>query len=305
MMLKHKHPQKVEQHLKSHISGKTVLITGGSAGIGKKTAEVFLKAGAKVILLARNEAKLAHACDELKPYGHVTYYSHDLSETSETDALVERIFNEHDHIDILINNAGRSIRRAIKHSITRFHDYERTMQINYFAAVKLTNTLLPSMVKRKRGHIINISSYGVLSSSAFFSAYIASKAALDAYGRCLASEVKHHNVHVTTLNFSLVRTDMIAPTKIYKYVPTLSSYDAAIAIAHAVIHKPHYESTSLAKASALLTYAAPKTNLAVQSFMYRLQDMTTEGGITNIARNTFEKTMSRLPFLSKILKSKS
>lgn len=301
-MLKHKHPQKIEQQLKSHLTGKTVLITGGSSGIGKKTAEVFLKAGARVILLARTEDKLMLAKDELTPYGDINYYAVDLTNTENTDTLVERILTEHGHVDILINNAGRSIRRAIKHSITRFHDYERTMKINYFAAVKLTNALLPSMINRQKGHIINISSYGVLSSSAFFSAYIASKAALDAYGRCLASEVKHHNIHVSTLNFSLVRTEMIAPTKIYNYMPTLSSYDAAIAIAHAVIHKPSYESTSASKLSALLTYAAPKTNLAIQSFMYRLQDMTTEGGIKNIVVSSTKKTAAKVPVIGKLVK---
>lgn len=301
-MLKHKHPQKIENQLSATIQNKTVLITGGSAGIGKKTAEIFLKAGAHVILVARNPDKLTQAVNELSQYGQVVAYPCDLSDTDTIDELVARVLAEHQQVDVLINNAGRSIRRAIKHSIDRFHDYERTMQINYFGAVKLTNALLPSMVARKRGHIINISSYGVLSSSPLFSAYIASKAALDAYGRCLAAEVKHHGLHVTTLNFSLVRTEMIAPTKIYNYVPTLTSYDAAIAIAHAVIHRPSYDSTTMSKVAAVMTYAAPKANLAVQSFMYQLQDLTTEGGAKNHAKRLAKRTLGKLPVVGSLVK---
>lgn len=289
-MLKHKNATQIEEQLSTHVCGKTVLITGGSRGIGKKTAEVLLKAGAHVILVARNVDALQQAQTQLSPYGTAAIYPCDLSDLNSIETLVEHVISEQGKVDILINNAGRSIRRSIKDSLTRFHDYERTMQINYFAAVKLTNCLLPHMLKRQTGHIINISSYGVLSSSPLFSAYIASKAALDAYGRCLAAEVKHSKVHVSTLNFSLVRTDMIAPTKIYRYLPTLSTYDAAIAIAHAIIFKPAYESTPFSKVAAVLTYVAPKTNLTIQSCMHQLQQLTTESKPARV----FSKLSQRL-----------
>lgn len=259
----------LEKQLIPAVQDKHVIITGGSSGIGKKTAEIFAKAGAHVIIVARSQQGLDAAKAELSEFGDITTYSCDLSDLEAIDATAKHILAERGQVDILINNAGRSIRRAIKDSLDRFHDYQRTMAVNYFGAVRLIHALLPSMVARKSGHIINISSYGVMLNSAFFSAYIASKAALDAYSRCLAAEVRHQHIKVTTINMPLVRTPMIAPTKLYNYLPALNTYEAAMFIAHAAIHQPLYDSTKASKVLGLSNYALPELNVWLQNMAYK------------------------------------
>jgi short-subunit dehydrogenase len=175
------------------------------------------------------------------------------------------------HVDILINNAGRSIRRAVDLSYDRFHDYERTMQLNYFAAVRLTLALLPSMIARARGHIINVSSIGVLSNAPRFSAYVASKAALEAFARCAAAEFRDRRISFTIINMPLVRTPMIAPTKIYDEMPTIiTPEEAASMIAEAVIYKPQRIATKLGIFAEILHLMAPKLSEVVMNQAYRM-----------------------------------
>jgi NAD(P)-dependent dehydrogenase (short-subunit alcohol dehydrogenase family) len=136
--------------------------------------------------------------------------------------VIDRITEEMGPIEVLVNNAGRSIRRAIAGSYDRFHDFERCMQLNYFGSLRLIMRVLPMMEKRRSGHVINISSIGVLSNAPRFSAYVSSKAALDAFSRCAAAEFSDTGVSFTTINMPLVRTPMIAPTRIYENVPTIA-----------------------------------------------------------------------------------
>ena len=149
--------------------------------------------------------------------------------------MADEVLDQHGHVDILVNNAGRSIRRSIALSYDRFHDFERTMQLNYFGAVRLILELLPAMRERKSGHIINVSSIGVQTNTPRFSAYVASKAALDAFSRCIASEIIDDGVHITTIHMPLVRTPMIAPTKMYDRFPTITPDEAADMICEAMI----------------------------------------------------------------------
>ena len=151
----------------------------------------------------------------------------DLSDMDDVERLADEVLAEHGGVDVLINNAGRSIRRSLRLSLDRFHDYERTMQLNYFGAVKLILKLVPAMAERQRGHIINVSSIGVQTNTPRFSAYVASKAALDAFSRCIASEVVDDGIHITTVYMPLVRTKMIAPTKMYDYFPAITPEEAA------------------------------------------------------------------------------
>ena len=162
----------------------------------------------------------------------------DIADPAQCEALIQRVVADHGGVDILINNAGRSIRRGIENSYERFHDYERLMQLNYFGCLRLTLGLLPGMAQRRSGHVINISSIGVLTNAPRFSAYVASKAALEAWTRCAASEFLDRGVHFTTINMPLVRTEMIAPTKMYEQVPMLSPDEAADFIVDAIIHQP-------------------------------------------------------------------
>jgi NAD(P)-dependent dehydrogenase (short-subunit alcohol dehydrogenase family) len=262
----------VDRSLRGAIAGKTVLVTGASSGIGRATAFRMAEAGAKVIMVARGEEALRETQAEIaKQGGEVYWYTCDLTVLEEIDALIAKVLADHGHVDVLVNNAGRSIRRSIQLSFDRFHDFERTMQLNYFGSLRMTMGLLPTMIGQRRGHVINISSIGVLSNAPRFSAYVASKAALDAFARCAGSELSHKGVSFTTINMPLVRTPMIAPTKIYENVPTISPEEAAELVADAVIHKPKRLATRLGIAAQILHLLFPKAmeismNTAFQMF---------------------------------------
>jgi NAD(P)-dependent dehydrogenase (short-subunit alcohol dehydrogenase family) len=249
----------IDRSLAGRVRDKVVVVTGASSGIGRATALKLAEAGARVVLVARGEEKLLETRQEIERLGgKAVMYTADLSDLKSCDALVARVLKEQGGCDFLINNAGRSIRRAIANSIDRFHDFERTMQLNYFGAVRLILGFLPNMMEQKRGHIINISSIGVLSNAPRFSAYVASKSALDSFSACAASEFLDKGIAFTTINMPLVRTPMIAPTKMYESVPTLSPEEAAGLVVQAIVHKPVRIATRLGIFGALCHAIAPK-----------------------------------------------
>ncbi|MBA2505529.1 MAG: SDR family NAD(P)-dependent oxidoreductase, partial [Thermoleophilaceae bacterium] len=172
--------------------------------------------------------------------------------------------------DILINNAGRSIRRSVAASYDRFHDYERTMQLNYFGALKLILAFMPGMRERKTGHIINVSSIGVQTNTPRFSAYVASKSALDAFSRCVAPEAIGDGVHFTTVYMPLVKTPMIAPTSMYDAFPTLTPEEAAQMLCDAMMDKPKRMATRLGTFGEVLYALSPKTVDIVLNAAYKL-----------------------------------
>ncbi|MDQ8935312.1 SDR family NAD(P)-dependent oxidoreductase [Acinetobacter rudis] len=263
--------QKLEQLFNAKVNGKTVLITGASSGIGLTIAKKLAANGAHVLLLARTVETLEQVKQEIETEGgKATIFPCDLNEMPEIDRVSKEILASVDHIDILINNAGRSIRRAVHESIDRFHDFERTMQLNYFGAIRLVLNILPQMINRRDGHIINISSIGVLANATRFSAYVASKAALDAFSRCLSAEVHSHKIAITSIYMPLVRTPMIAPTKIYKYVPTLSPEQAADLIAYAIVKRPKKVATHLGRLASLTYSVAPGINNKLMSIGFNL-----------------------------------
>jgi thioester reductase-like protein len=241
------------------VNGKRVVITGASSGIGRAAAMKIAAAGGIPLLVARGAEKLEEVKKEIEDAGGTAYvYTADLGELESIDALVETIRDEHPVVDILINNAGRSIRRSIELSYDRFHDFERTMQLNYFGAIRLTMGLLPHMRERKSGHVIQISSIGAQTNPPRFSAYVASKAALDAWTRVVASETIGDNVHFTTIHMQLVRTPMIAPTKIYDAFPTITPDDAGDLICEAIRSKPKTINTRLGTFGEVMYALAPK-----------------------------------------------
>jgi NAD(P)-dependent dehydrogenase (short-subunit alcohol dehydrogenase family) len=246
------------------IKGKTVMITGASSGIGRATALRVGAAGGRVVLVARGLEKLEQTRTEIADLGGLAFVHRcDLSDMTDIDRMAKEVLQQHGRVDVLVNNAGRSIRRSISLSYDRFHDFERTMQLNYFGAVRLILTLLPIMRQpspdgRKGGHIINISSIGVQTNTPRFSAYVASKAALDAFSRCIASEVIDDGVHLTTIHMPLVRTPMIAPTTLYDRFPTMSPTEAADMICKAMIRRPKRVGTALGNAGALAYQLAPR-----------------------------------------------
>ncbi|WP_028081027.1 SDR family oxidoreductase [Solimonas soli] len=252
---------KLPQGATQRLAGKVAVVTGASSGIGFVVAKKLAAAGTKVILVARTREKLEQTRGIIeKAGGEAHVYPCDLNDIKAIDGCAQAILRDFGHVDILINNAGRSIRRGVMESTTRFHDFERTMQLNYFGAVRMILAFLPSMTQRKRGQIINISSIGVLANAARFSAYVASKAALDAFSRCLSAEVRHFNVHVTAIYMPLVRTPMIAPTKIYDYVPTWSPDKAGDTVMKAILDKPKSIATPLGTAAAVSYALWPKLN---------------------------------------------
>jgi NAD(P)-dependent dehydrogenase (short-subunit alcohol dehydrogenase family) len=264
----------IDHSLKGTVGGKVVLVTGGSSGIGLAAAIKFAEAGAITLICARDEAKLQEARREiLEKAGkaaNVVTNSADIADEASCKALVERVEAEHGGVDFLVNNAGRSIRRAIESSYDRFHDYERTMQLNYFGCLRVTMGLLPGMVKKRRGHVVNISSIGVLTNAPRFSAYVASKAALDAWTRCASSEFADLGITFTTINMPLVRTPMIAPTKLYNNVPTLAPEEAADMIAQACVDKPVRIATRLGITGEVLHALAPRVAQIVMNTSFRM-----------------------------------
>ena len=263
--------QKLEQLFQQKVKGKIALITGASSGIGLTVAKRLASAGAHVLLVSRTEETLKQVQAEIQTKGGTAdIFPCDLNDMNAIDEVSKHIIASVDHIDILINNAGRSIRRAVHESVDRFHDFERTMQLNYFGAVRLVLNILPQMMVRKDGHIINISSIGVLANATRFSAYVASKAALDAFSRCLSAEVHSHKIAITSVYMPLVRTPMIAPTKIYKYVPTLSPEQAADLVAYAIVKRPKKVATNLGRLASITYSIAPGINNKLMSIGFNL-----------------------------------
>jgi thioester reductase-like protein len=253
------------------VNGKTVIITGASSGIGLAAAHKIAAAGGIPLLVARSEDKLNEAKAEIERNGGTAYaYSADLSDYDSIDALVEKIFSEHASIDMLVNNAGRSIRRSVAYSYDRFHDYERTIKLNYLGTIKLVLGVLPHMREKKSGHIVNVSSIGVQTNPPRFSAYVASKAALDAFTRVVSSETIGDNVSFTTIHMPLVRTAMIAPTKIYDSFPTISPDEAADLICEAIRAKPKQINTRLGTFGEVLYALAPKAVDQILHMAYKV-----------------------------------
>ena len=268
----------IDRTLRGTVGGKVVLITGGSSGIGLSAAFRFAEAGAVTIIAARGEDKLAQAMKEIRAYvkdkggkePQVFAYSVDIANEASCAEFVKTLADEHGGVDYLINNAGRSIRRAIESSYDRFHDFERTMALNYFGSLRVTMGLLPGMVAKKKGHIVNISSISVLINAARFSAYVASKAALDAWTRCAATEYADQGITFTTINMPLVRTPMTAPTKIYEKMPLLAPEEAADLIVQACVDKPVRVATRLGIGLELLQAALPRVSQILMNTTFRM-----------------------------------
>ena len=193
-----------------------------------------------------------------------------MSDPDDVARMAEEVLAYHGQVDVLVNNAGRSIRRSVKLSYDRFHDYQRTMQVNYFGAVRLILALLPSMQARHSGHIVDVSSIGTQTNPPRFSAYVASKAALDAFGRVIASEVYDDGVRITTIHMPLVRTPMIAPTRMYDMFPAITPEEAAEMIAGAIVAKPKKVATRLGTFGELLYAVAPSLSDKILNTAYKL-----------------------------------
>ena len=257
--------------LEAAVRGRIIMVTGASSGIGKSAALKIAEAGGTVLLVARTPEKLELTRDQILAGGGVAYiHQCDLSDFDDIDRMADEVLAQHGHVDVLVNNAGRSIRRSIALSYDRPHDFERTMQLNYLGAVRLILKLLPVMRRRKSGQIVNVSSIGVQTNMPRFSAYVASKSALDAFSRCIASEIIDDGVQITTINMPLVRTPMIAPTKMYDRFPTITPEEAAGMICEAIVHKPKRIATPMGTLGQVLYALNPKSIDYILNTAYHL-----------------------------------
>ena len=253
------------------VNGRTVVITGASSGIGRATALTVAAAGGIALLVARGVEKLDALREEIEAAGGTAdVYAADLSDMGAIDEVVARMLADHPAIDFLVNNAGRSIRRSIKLSEDRFHDFERTIQLNYFGAIKMIMALLPHMRERGFGHVVNVSSIGVQTNPPRFSAYVASKGALDAWTRVVSSEVIGDGISFTTIHMPLVRTPMIAPTKLYDHFPTISPDEAAELICEAMRARPKEINTRLGTFGEVAHALAPKAIDQILHMAYKV-----------------------------------
>jgi NAD(P)-dependent dehydrogenase (short-subunit alcohol dehydrogenase family) len=244
--------------LSDAVDGKTVLITGGSSGIGEAAAKKIAEAGGTVVLVARTLENLEKVADEIRADGgdaHV--YSCDLSDMDAIAAMADKVLADLGGVDILINNAGRSIRRSLALSYDRIHDYQRTIQLNYLGAVQLILKFIPGMRERGYGHIVNVSSVGVQTRAPRFGAYIASKAALDSLCDALQAETVNDDVKFTTVHMALVRTPMISPTTMYDKFPTLTPDQAAGVITDAIVYRPRRASSPFGQFAAVADAVNP------------------------------------------------
>lgn len=260
----------IDRSLRGRVEGKVVLVTGATSGIGRATARKLAGAGAIVMTIARDEQKIAETQAEFAELGlTMQVYQGDLADLAQGEAITRQIVEEHGGVDILINNAGRSIRRSIEDSFERFHDLERTMQLNYFGALKVIMGVLPTMIEKKKGHIINISSIGVLTNAPRFSAYVASKSALDAWVRTAASEFADKGVSFSIINMPLVKTPMVAPTKVYEQVPMMTPEEAADLVCDTIINKHVRLATRLGVFGQVVHALAPRVAQVIMNTSFR------------------------------------
>jgi NAD(P)-dependent dehydrogenase (short-subunit alcohol dehydrogenase family) len=253
------------------LQGKHVVITGASSGIGLVTALKVAQAGGIPVLVARGKDKLEETRAMIERHGGQAYvFACDLSDLDAIDAMCEQMVAELPSVDFIINNAGRSIRRSLRLSQDRFHDFERTMQLNYFGAIRLVMGLMPKMQEQQSGHVVNVSSIGVQTNPPRFSAYVASKSALDSWSNVVASEVVGNGITFTNIHMPLVRTPMISPTKLYDRFPAISPAQAAGILIRAMVERPHEINTALGNVGAVMHTVAPKLTFRILNMAYNV-----------------------------------
>ena len=247
-----------------------IVITGASSGIGEEAALQLARRGTHLCLVARRREELERVQALVAARGGAaSVYPADLSVDEEVDRCAAAILAEHGHADVLVNNAGRSIRRSIRNSLERDHDFSRTMQLNYFAAVRLSMRLLPRMIERRRGHIVNITSMAVQAATPGFAAYVASKCALEGYSRVLAAEMTDRGVQVTVIRYPLVRTPMSNATEVYRNVRQMSPEQAARWIVRAIDKQPARVGTLLGEAIEAANVLMPGTTTRWTGRLFR------------------------------------
>ena len=249
--------------------GKHVIITGASSGIGRASAIAVAARGATVFTLARNAEALDGLIDEIRAAGGDAHaFTCDVTDSAAVEHTVKDILGRFGHVDYLVNNAGRSIRRSVIASTDRLHDYERVMAVNYFGPVRMVLALLPHWRERQFGHVVNVSSAGVQASSPKYSAYIPSKAALDAFAEVVGAETLSDHITFTTIHMPLVKTPMIAPSRRLNPMPPISAEHAAAMVVRGLVDKPARIDTPVGTLSDIGMYFTPKLSRRVLHQLY-------------------------------------
>ena len=266
----HLNPDRARRHLPdSPLAGRHVIITGASSGIGRAAALAVAARGATVFALARNGSALDDLVDEIRAAGGDAHaFTCDVTDSDSVDACIKDILGRFGHVDYLVNNAGRSIRRSVEASTDRLHDYERVMAVNYFGAVRMVLALLPHWQQRRFGHVVNVSSAGVQATSPRYSAYLPSKAALDAFADVVSTETLSDHITFTTIHMPLVATPMITPSKRLNPMPAITPEHAAAMVVRGLIDKPVRIDTPLGTLSDAGRYFTPKLTRRVLHQLY-------------------------------------
>ena len=249
--------------------GRHVIITGASSGIGRAAALAVARRGATVFALARSAEALDELVAEIRARGGDAHaFSCDVTDSASVEHTVKDILGRFDHVDYLVNSAGRSIRRSVANSTDRLHDYERTMAVNYFGAVRMVLALLPHWRQRRFGHVVNVSSAGSLARNPKYSAYIPTKAALDAFADVVSTETLSDHISFTTIHMPLVKTPMIAPSRRLNPMPPISAEHAAAMVVRALVEKPARIDTPMGTLAEAGNYFAPKLSRRILHQLY-------------------------------------
>ena len=249
--------------------GKHVVITGASSGIGRASAIAVAERGGVVFALARNASALDDLVAEIREFGGAAYaFTCDVTDSASVEHTVKDILGRFGHVDYLVNNAGRSIRRSVSASTDRLHDYERVMAVNYFGSVRMVLALLPHWQERRFGHVVNVSSAGVQASSPKYSAYIPTKAALDAFAEVVGTETLSDHITSTSIHMPLVKTPMIAPSRKLNPVPPISAEHAAAMVVRGLVDKPARIDTPMGTLADVGMYFVPKLSRRVLHQLY-------------------------------------
>jgi thioester reductase-like protein/short-subunit dehydrogenase involved in D-alanine esterification of teichoic acids len=249
--------------------GKHVIITGASSGIGRASAIAVAERGATVFALARNADALDELVAEIRARGGQAHaFTCDVTDSTSVEHTVKDILGRFGHVDYLVNNAGRSIRRSVIASTERLHDYERVMAVNYFGAVRMVLALLPHWRERRFGHVVNVSSAGVQARNPKYSSYLPTKAALDAFSDVVATETLSDHITFTNIHMPLVRTPMIVPSRRLNPVPPISAEHAAAMVVRGLVDKPARIDTPLGTLADYGNYLTPKLSRRVLHQLY-------------------------------------
>jgi NAD(P)-dependent dehydrogenase (short-subunit alcohol dehydrogenase family) len=251
------------------LQGRHVIITGASSGIGRASAIAVAQRGATVFALARNAGALDELVAEIRATGGQAHaFSCDITDSVSVEHTIKDILGRFGHVDYLVNNAGRSIRRSVVNSTDRLHDYERVMAVNYFGAVRMVLALLPHWRERRFGHVVNVSSAGVLARNPQYSSYLPTKAALDAFSEVVAAETLSDHITFTNIHMPLVKTPMIVPSQRLNPVPPISPERAAAMVVRGLVDKPPRIDTPMGTLAEAGNYFTPRLSRRILHQLY-------------------------------------